>query len=62
MESILNKCSKPRKEKCKIHSLSIKGTVGSEMELNSRLLSLIKGVVTLGQEFTQLNLGLGRVV
>ena len=34
MKSILNKCSKLRKEKYKIYGLSIKGTPGSAMELN----------------------------
>lgn len=35
MKNVLNKCSKLRKEKNnKIYSLSVKGTPGSEMELN----------------------------
>jgi hypothetical protein len=35
MKSVLNKCSKLRKEKYKIYCLSIKGAPGSEMELNT---------------------------
>jgi hypothetical protein len=34
LKSILNKCSKLRKEKYKIYGLSSKGAPGSEMELN----------------------------
>jgi hypothetical protein len=33
-KSVLNKHSKQRKEKCKIHGSNIKGAPGSEMELN----------------------------
>ena len=34
MKSILNNCSRLRKEKYKIYGLSLKGAPGSEMELN----------------------------
>ena len=34
MKSVLNKCSKLRKEKYKIYGSSIKEAPGSEMELN----------------------------
>jgi len=34
IKSILNKCSKPRKEKYKMYGPSIKGKPGRELELN----------------------------
>ena len=53
-----------RKEKYKIYGSSIKGAPGSEMELSlcPRILNWVKGVVTLGQDPTQLSLDLGMVV
>jgi hypothetical protein len=55
MKSVLMKRSKLRKEKYKICDSSIKGVPGIEMELNlcSRILNLIKGVVTVGKDPTR---------
>jgi hypothetical protein len=56
MRNIFIKCSKLRKEKYKVHGSRIKEAPGSGIELNlhSGILHVIKGVVTLGQDPTQL--------
>jgi hypothetical protein len=58
MKSILIKYCKLRKEKYKMYGSSIKETSGSGMELNpvARILNETKGVVTSGQDSTQLNI------
>jgi hypothetical protein len=51
MKNVLNKNSKLRKEKYKIHGLSIKGVPGSDMDMNPVFKNIIlnEGVVIWGK-------------
>jgi hypothetical protein len=51
MKNVLNKNSKLRKEKYKIHGLSIKGVPGSDMDMNPVFKDIIlnEGVVIWGK-------------